>query len=304
MNKKDNYSFKFGLIFAVIVAVDVWMYFTFDSAKVIAVGMALALFVGFVIVYFWILRPMENVHRELEKLNQENKRIENMRKEFVANVSHEIKTPLTSIAGFIETLQSGDVRDQDVQDRFIDIIGIETDRLKRLLEDVLVLSDIESDIQPRSDDVSVNACINSVIDMMKPIAEQKNIQLHFFSNQDVVLKGDRDKLKQMLLNLVENAIKYGKQDGNVWITVKETADFQTISVMDDGIGIHAKDLDRITERFYRADKSRSKQIEGTGLGLSIVKHTASLFGGYIEVESVEGEGSTFSFIIDKRDNKE
>lgn len=261
--------------------------------------MAIMSIAAFTVLYFWVVRPMENVHRELEKLNEENKRIENMRKEFVANVSHEIKTPLTSIAGFIETLQLGNIDDKTVQQRFIDIIAIETDRLKRLLEDVLVLSDIESGIKPRREEISVNKCINSVVDMMDPIAEQKNIKIHFSEEEDVILRGDKDKLKQMLLNLVENAIKYGRQDGNVWLSAKETDDRKMISVRDDGIGIHEKDIDRITERFYRADKSRSKQIEGTGLGLSIVKHTASLFAGHIEVESLEGEGSTFSFVIDK-----
>lgn len=299
MNQKQNYSVKFALICIVIILADIMLYMAFDNAKIMAVGMAVTSIAAFVVLYFWVVRPMGLVHKELEKLNEENKRIENMRKEFVANVSHEIKTPLTSISGFIETLQSGTVKDEKVQDRFIEIIAIETDRLKRLLEDVLVLSDIESGMEARKDEISVHKSAKSVADMLEPIAAQKNIKIHTPTGEDLILIGDKDKLKQMLLNLVENAIKYGRQDGNVWISTEENDQAKIVRVKDDGIGINAKDIDRITERFYRADKSRSKQIEGTGLGLSIVKHTASLFSGHIEVESVEGQGSTFSFVVDK-----
>ena len=244
-------------------------------------------------------KSIDNMTKQIEKVEEENRHAENIRSEFAANVSHELKTPLTSISGFIETLQSGAVNDPEARDRFIDIIAIETARLKRLIDDILLLSDIESRMDNYDEIVNVNMVTESVFTILEPIAYEKNITLHNEIEKDFTIKGSTDKFKQMLVNLIENAIKYGDEGGNVWIQSQETTFKKIVTVKDDGIGIEAEDLDRIAERFYRVDKSRSKKVGGTGLGLSIVKHTAALFNGELVVKSEPGEGSEFSIVMKK-----
>ena len=240
-----------------------------------------------------------NMTKKIEKVEEENRHAENIRSEFAANVSHELKTPLTSISGFIETLQSGAVNDPKARDRFIDIIAIETARLKRLIDDILLLSDIESKMDNYDENVNVSAVTESVMMMLEPIAYEKEITLHNEVAANFNIKGSNDKFKQMLVNLMENAIKYGEEGGNVWIKSKVTHSECIVTVKDDGIGIEAKDIDRIAERFYRVDRSRSKKVGGTGLGLSIVKHTAALFNGELVVKSEPGKGSEFSIVMKK-----
>ena len=238
--------------------------------------------------------------KQIEKVEEENRHAENIRSEFAANVSHELKTPLTSISGFIETLQSGAVNDPEARDRFIDIIAIETARLKRLIDDILLLSDIESKMGNYDEKINVKMVTESVVVMLEPIAREKEIQLHNNVDKDFYIKGSSDKFKQMLVNLMENAIKYGNEKGNVWVESKIEDTKKIVSVKDDGIGIEDKDIDRIAERFYRVDKSRSKKVGGTGLGLSIVKHTAALFNGELVVKSQVGKGSEFSIVINNQ----
>lgn len=263
--------------------------------------------VMFFLIPFLIMRTYEkmanksidNMTRQIEKVEEENRHAENIRSEFAANVSHELKTPLTSISGFIETLQSGAVNDPEARDRFIDIIAIETARLKRLIDDILLLSDIESRMDNSNEKVSVNMVTESVFVILEPIAYEKNVTLHNEIDKDFTVNGSTDKFKQMLVNLIENAIKYGDEGGNVWVQSQETPFKKIVTVKDDGIGIAADDLDRIAERFYRVDKSRSKKVGGTGLGLSIVKHTAALFNGELVVKSEPGKGSEFSIVMKK-----
>ena len=259
----------------------------------------------FFLVPFFIIGAYEkianksivNMTRQIEKVEEENRHAENIRSEFAANVSHELKTPLTSISGFIETLQSGAVNDPEARDRFIDIIAIETARLKRLIDDILLLSDIESKMDSCDEKLNVKMIVDSVVVMLEPIAKEKDITLHNDMEKDFYIKGSSDKFKQMLVNLMENAIKYGNEGGNVWVQSKVSPTKKTVTVKDDGIGIEEKDIDRIAERFYRVDKSRSKKVGGTGLGLSIVKHTAALFNGELIVTSKVGEGSEFSIVM-------
>lgn len=245
-------------------------------------------------------KSIVNMTKKIEKVEEENRHAENIRSEFAANVSHELKTPLTSISGFIETLQSGAVNDPEARDRFIDIIAIETARLKRLIDDILLLSDIESKMDNYDETVNVNVVTESVIMMLEPIAYEKEITLHNEVDKDFNIKGSNDKFKQMLVNLMENAIKYGNEGGNVWIKSEITPFERIVTVKDDGIGIEEKDIDRIAERFYRVDRSRSKKVGGTGLGLSIVKHTAALFNGELVVKSEPGKGSEFSIVMKKK----
>lgn len=244
-------------------------------------------------------KSIVNMTKKIEEVEEENRHAENIRSEFAANVSHELKTPLTSISGFIETLQSGAVNDPEARDRFIDIIAIETARLKRLIDDILLLSDIESKMDNYDETVNVKSVTESVIMMLEPIARKKEITIHNEVDKNFNIKGSNDKFKQMLVNLMENAIKYGEEGGNVWIKSKIVAFESIVIVKDDGIGIEAKDIDRIAERFYRVDRSRSKKVGGTGLGLSIVKHTAALFNGELVVKSEPGKGSEFSIVMKK-----
>ena len=200
------------------------------------------------------------------------KRLENMRSQFVANVSHELKTPLTSIKGFTETLKY--VEDEETRKKFLDIIEKEADRLGRLINDILILSKIESDISGEEDEFLPNKVVDDVINMVKVLADNKNITIKLDERNNDLLFGDKDRFLQLVLNIVENSIKY-----------------YNLIVEDNGIGIPKEDIPRIFERFYRVDKARKSG--GTGLGLAIVKHIVKTFNGNIKVESVLGVGSKF-----------
>lgn len=249
------------------------------------------------LIVFLLQKPLFEMRDKLEKAEEENRVLEKMRGEFVANVTHELKTPLTSISGFIETLQAGAINDPEISGRFIDIIAIETERLKRLIDDILTLSDIENRNQVNKTRINAKNSVESTVSFLKPIADERNIVLISEVAEDMVIEGDEDRFRQMLFNLTENAIKYSNESGRVWITGKTEADCNIISVKDEGIGIPAEHLDRLFERFYRVDKSRSRKVGGTGLGLSIVKHIAVLFGAKLEVESEVGKGSEFIVIF-------
>ena len=231
------------------------------------------------------------------------KRLENMRKDFVANVSHELKTPLTSISGFIETLQSGASEDSKVRKRFLDIISIETSRLKRLIEDLLILSDIESGRAVYKDEqVNVNKAIEEVLTLMNNEICKKNIKIYKdFPDEKIIMeKSNADRFKQMILNIIDNAIKYSHDNGCVRVYLLKGRDNFSIFVKDEGIGIAEENLSRLFERFYRVDSARTKKAGGTGLGLAIVKHIVILFDGTINVESEEGKGTTFKITLPRQ----
>ena len=251
-------------------------------------------------IYLNMVKPVGRAHEDLKRAAEESKRAEMIRKEFVANVSHELKTPLTSISGFIETLQQGAAEDPEIRTRFIDIIAIETSRLKRLIEDLLVLSDIEN--RKESADVqefSAKEEIEKTVQTLQPIAEDKNVELITAFDEDVVILGSPDRFRQMMVNLIENAVKYSEEGGRVWIEARKLDTKVQVTVKDEGIGIAEEHLDRLFERFYRVDKSRSAKAGGTGLGLSIVKHIAALFNAELKVESKVGEGSIFYVIFER-----
>lgn len=250
-------------------------------------------------LYFYIIRPYSTKIDSLEKAAEESKQAEQIRREFVANVSHELKTPLTSISGFIETLQAGASEDPEIRTRFIDIIAIETSRLKRLIEDLLVLSDIENKREYECIEFNVSDEIERTVEILKPIADDKNISIIASLNENINLEGSADRFRQMMLNLIENAIKYSDKDSRIWVNAVNDTDKYVISVKDEGIGIAPEHHQRLFERFYRVDKSRSKKAGGTGLGLSIVKHIAVLFGAALNVESKMGEGTTFFVTFNK-----
>ena len=217
------------------------------------------------------------------------KRLENMRSQFVANVSHELKTPLTSIKGFTETLKY--VEDEETRKKFLDIIEKEADRLGRLINDILILSKIESDISGEEDEFLPNKVVDDVINMVKVLADNKNITIELDERNYDLLFGDKDRFLQLVLNIVENSIKYSNEGSTVKISSFTKGDNYNLIVEDNGIGIPKEDIPRIFERFYRVDKARKSG--GTGLGLAIVKHIVKTFNGNIKVESVLGVGSKF-----------
>lgn len=219
------------------------------------------------------------------------KRLENMRSQFVANVSHELKTPLTSIKGFAETLKF--VEDKDKKEKFLDIINDEADRLTRLINDILTLSYIEQHKDTKNESISVAEIIEDVYNLMKNTADLKKIKINIVAQNDCIIEADRDRFKQMLINLVDNSIKYSEENGNVYIGVENTDNTCILSVEDTGVGMSKEHLDRIFERFYRIDKARSRAQGGTGLGLAIVKHIVLSLNGKIEVQSEIGKGTKF-----------
>lgn len=223
------------------------------------------------------------------------KRVELMRSQFVANVSHELKTPLTSIKGFAETLRF--VNDNETREKFLDIIDKEAERLTRLINDILILSNIESNLVADVEEFLPGAVIDDVLNIMKKTAASKDITLEFEDSNSELILGDRDKFYQLGLNIIENAIKYSKDNkGKVKILSYSSSDgYYHLNVTDNGIGIPQEDVPRIFERFYRVDKSRKKG--GTGLGLAIVKHIVKTFNGDIRVESELREGTTFKVKI-------
>ncbi|MFR7995170.1 MAG: ATP-binding protein [Clostridium sp.] len=223
------------------------------------------------------------------------KRLENMRSEFVANVSHELKTPLTSIKGFSETLRYVD--DSETKNKFLDIIDKESERLTNLINDILILANIENIHKMESEYFNPGDVIENVLDMVKSQAYKKSIIIKYNDCFNSEILGSKDKFHQLAVNLIENAIKYSNENGIVKIDLTLEEQYFVFKVKDNGIGIPKNDIPRIFERFYRVDKSRSTR--GTGLGLAIVKHIVKLFNGEISVKSKVGRGSTFTVKIKK-----
>ncbi len=229
----------------------------------------------------------------------EIKKLETLRKDFVANVSHELRTPLTSIKGFIEILRSGGMKNPEQADRFLTMMQDDSDRLHRLIEDLLTLSSLESGAAHLNlAGVSISEEISKVLSVLNPQIIKKGIHvsLNIPDNLPEVY-ADRDKLQQVLINLLDNAVKFNNQNGKITILAKTQNDTVEIAVQDSGSGIPQEAIARVFERFFRVDKARSREEGGTGLGLSIVKHIVEAHGGYVSCESVPGQGSTFRFTL-------
>lgn len=224
----------------------------------------------------------------------EKVKLENMRSDFVTNVSHELKTPLTSISGFVETLKLNENIDTNTRNRFLGIIETESDRLKRLIDEILMLSFIENKEDIQLENVNIYDVFKEVYDVTYHIAKTKNIEIYNeFTDKSISIISNRDYLKQVILNLVDNAIKYNKEGGIVKVIVyKDNTDI-IIKVVDNGVGIGKEDTERVFERFYRVDKARSREVGGTGLGLAIIKHIVKRLDGKIELNSELGRGSEF-----------
>jgi two-component system phosphate regulon sensor histidine kinase PhoR len=223
------------------------------------------------------------------------KKLEQIRTDFVSNVTHELKTPLTSIRGFVETLREGAINDSEVAEKFLEIIDIEAERLYMLINDILQLSEIET----RQKDYNIKShnlesIIKEIISILEGIARKKGIAITYECDPDLMIVANKDRIKQMLLNLTDNAIKYNKENGSVLIKAYRAEGKIILSVKDTGIGIASVHINRIFERFYRVDKGRSRSMGGTGLGLSIVKHIVNLYSGDIKINSEPGKGTEFT----------
>jgi len=233
----------------------------------------------------------------------ELKRLETIRRDFVANVSHELRTPLTAIQGYAETLRSGALEDSTRAGQFLEVIERHSKRLGRLVDDLLVLSDLELgktafDQRP----VALPDLVDDVIAMLSDKATRGTITLQSEVPDSLpLLRGDADRLQQVLINLTDNAIKYTPAGGRVTIAAtpitRASAVWVEVTVRDTGVGIPAQDLPRLTERFYRVDKARSRELGGTGLGLAIVKHIVQAHGGTLDIESEPNRGTTVRFSI-------
>jgi two-component system phosphate regulon sensor histidine kinase PhoR len=228
------------------------------------------------------------------------RRLERIRSEFVANVSHELKTPISSVKGFAETLLAGAMDDPETAKTFLQIIYEESERLNRLIGDLLELSKIESRLVPlRLAPVDLHELIGKTMEAMGNQAANKHIALSMAVDRDLYIEADEDRLRQILINLLSNGISYTPEGGRVCVKAFPVGDGPEeekvqIVVSDTGIGIPKEDLTRIFERFYKVDKARSRSSGGTGLGLSIVKHLVDLHGGTIHVDSVVGVETSFT----------
>ncbi len=224
------------------------------------------------------------------------KKLEKIRVDFVANVTHEIRTPLTAIIGYLETIKDGAINNVDETKKFIEISLKQAQRLNRLVEDLLIISNIEmKETKLNLEDISLNASMNNVISLMEAKAKLKNITIQNNMRENMApVKADRDRLAQIFVNVLDNAVKFTPEGGTVVISEDETGDHNVISVSDTGIGVPQDEIGRLGERFYRVDRSRSRELGGTGLGLSIVKHLMMAHGGKMEIESTFGRGTKVS----------
>jgi two-component system phosphate regulon sensor histidine kinase PhoR len=231
----------------------------------------------------------------------EIKKLEVMRKDFVANVSHELKTPVTSIKGFSETLLDGAMNNQDTLEAFLSIINKESERMQSLIQDLLDFSKIEQqEFKLNIQDFDLYELINEVITMLNKKAKSKDIRLELeFQREELYIQGDHDRLKQVFINLISNAILYTPPKGFVKVSLFNHEKSVKIHVKDSGVGIKQEEIPRIFERFYRVDRARSRDSGGTGLGLAIVKHLVEAHRGNITVRSNLGEGSEFIIELHK-----
>jgi two-component system phosphate regulon sensor histidine kinase PhoR len=237
----------------------------------------------------------------------DQEQIQQMRRDFVANVSHELKSPLAALMGFIETLRTVAKDDPKAQERFLGIMESEAQRMNRLVNDLLSLSEVEATERQRpTENIDLHGLIEQTVDILLPAATARDVTLNVVNqtNTDITVKGDSDQLHQVFNNLIENAIKYGAKEGNVTVTLSQPTYLPAlrsegieVTVSDDGPGIDPVHLPRLAERFYRIDSHRSRQMGGTGLGLAIVKHIISRHRGRLMVDSVMGQGSNFRVLL-------
>lgn len=227
---------------------------------------------------------------------------ENFRREFIGNISHELKTPIFNIQGYLLTLLDGAIDDQEINRRYLKRANKSVDRMINIIEDLEVISALESDrVQINYETFDLADLVDGVFELLEDRARKKNISFKTKRDHDrpIQVQADRSKIEQVLINLIGNAVKYGNKDGHIEVRFFDMDKHILTEVNDDGIGIPPEDVPRVFERFYRVDKSRSRDAGGTGLGLSIVKHIIEAHKQTINLRSSESKGSTFSFTLKK-----
>jgi two-component system phosphate regulon sensor histidine kinase PhoR len=239
----------------------------------------------------------------------EQERLNRMRADFIANASHELRTPIASLLGFIETLQGPAKNDEAAREKFLGIMAVQGKRMTSLIDDLLSLSRVEMNAHkiPQSQ-VNLVTLLHNTIDTLSPLAEQQNVSLEFEEPEgEFIAIGEEDELSKVFQNLVHNAIKYGKSDGEGYVRIylaqikkdKNKQEKIKVIIEDNGIGIASHHIPRLTERFYRADIEQSREKGGTGLGLAITKHIISHHRGELKINSRQGHGSIFSVLLPK-----
>ena len=242
----------------------------------------------------------ENKHEEIEQLHDRD----DFRKEFLGDVSHELKTPLFTAQGYLLTVLDGSMDDEELEKKYLFRTKKSLDRLSSIVKDLDTLAKLESGLKLNQEPFNIVQCAREVMDMLEFSAEKKDISLEFGDNYDypIRVRAEKEKIEQVLINLIQNSINYGKVGGSTRLFIRSHSPHKVlIEVRDDGVGIHDKDLPRIFERFYRADKSRSREHGGSGLGLAIVKHILEAHDQETFVESKPGQGTSFSFTLNKAD---
>ena len=235
---------------------------------------------------------------EIEKLRER----ENFRREFIGNISHELKTPIFNIQGYLLTLLDGALDDPEINRKYLKRANKSVDRMINIIEDLEIISDLESSrVQLHPSDFDLAEVCREVFELVEDLRQKRNITLRFHPQAPKSLRvhADKAKIEQIVINLIANALKYGKEEGLVEIQFSDMDERVLVSISDNGMGIPQQDVERVFERFYRVDKSRSREAGGTGLGLAIVKHILDVHGQTIDVQSQEDVGSTFSFTLQK-----
>ena len=249
------------------------------------------------------VRSQDEIGRLSQAFNEMTARLRaarQMQNDFVANVSHELRTPLTSIKGMVETLRGGAIDDPEVRDRFLETAESETDRLIRLVNDLLLLSRADSEaLNLHRGSTDLADLVRATTDRLRPQAETRDLALEVEAGPDpLVVWIDADRIEQVLVNLLDNAIKYSQAGGVVTVTATVEPDGAAlVQVRDQGIGIPAQDLPRVSQRFYRADKARSRADGGSGLGLAIAQALVEAHGGRLWLKSQEGQGTLVTFTL-------
>jgi two-component system phosphate regulon sensor histidine kinase PhoR len=227
----------------------------------------------------------------------ELERLERIRRDFVANVSHELRTPLTAVSGYAETLLEGALEDPNNGRKFVEIILAKARQLNNIATDLLILSSLEGGKPPAAEPISLRDTIESALRTVEPAARSRGVRISFGRMDDLSVLGYDVRLEQVFVNLLDNAVKFNRAEGEVWVEIARDGEQAVVRVQDTGLGIPSRDLPRIFERFYRVDKARSRATGGTGLGLAIVKHAVEQMGGSVAVKSDLGRGSVFSVTL-------
>lgn len=240
-----------------------------------------------------MMKLAEEVRNHIRQIENEKK----IRQEFFSNASHELKTPITAIRGYAELLDNGFVQDEETRSNFIQRILKTTHQMTTLIDDILMISRLEArDAEVTFSQVRIQPLVEEIFEALEPIAAQYQVTL-WQDCEPLAIEASARQLRELLMNLVSNGIKYNHPGGNVWVSIHRKAEWLLIEVKDDGTGISEKDQPRVFERFYRVDKGRSKKMGGTGLGLSIVKHIVEFYEGDIQLKSEPGKGSSFNIRI-------